>query len=81
LLSAHVCVTVSLSLSVGKTDVDLWLVTRLSSFKLRQLVLDLEFFALELVDTLLICAGMKLFFLDFLLDRLVATLEFDNMTL
>ncbi len=53
----------------------------LTSFELGQFVLDLKFFAFQFVDALFVGARMKQFFLYFLLDRLVATLEFNNMTL
>jgi hypothetical protein len=63
------------------TDLIARLVTRLRGFQLRQLVLDLKLFAFQLVQALIVGARMELFFLDFLLDRLMTTLEFDNMTL
>jgi hypothetical protein len=57
------------------------LMTRFADRQFRQLILDLQFFALQLVQSFFITVGMELFFFDFLLDRLVAALEFDDMTL
>ena len=44
-------------------------------------VLDQQLLALELQDLRLVGVGVELLFLDFLFQRLVATLEFDDMTL
>jgi hypothetical protein len=57
------------------------LMTRFVDRQFRQFILDLQFFALQLVQSFFITVGMELFFFDFLLDRLVAALEFDDMTL
>jgi|LakMenEpi03Oct11_1017367.scaffolds.fasta_scaffold24954_1 hypothetical protein len=57
------------------------LMTRFADRQFRQLILDLQFFALQLVQSFLITVGMELFFFNFLVDRLVTALEFDDMTL
>ena len=46
-----------------------------------EFVLDQQFLALELQYLRLVGVGVNLFLLDFLLERLVAALEFDDMTL
>jgi hypothetical protein len=47
----------------------------------QQLILDLKFLALQFKDATIILPRMMLLFGDFFLERLVATLEFDDMTL
>jgi hypothetical protein len=66
---------------VGQNRLARVLMTRLADRQFRQFILDLQLFALQLVQSFFVGVGMELFFLDFLLDRLVAALEFDDMTL
>jgi hypothetical protein len=49
--------------------------------QLDDLVLELQFLALQLVDFGLIAQGMMHFLLELFLERLVTTFEFDEMAL
>jgi hypothetical protein len=55
--------------------------SRFADRQFGELVLDLQLLALQLDDFRLVGVGVELFFLDFLLERLVAALEFDDMAL
>jgi hypothetical protein len=54
---------------------------RFARLQFQQFILDLQFFALQFEDLAIILPRMMLLSGDFFLERLVATLEFDDMTL
>jgi hypothetical protein len=55
--------------------------SRFANRQFDELVLDLQLFALEFQDLQFVRLGMQLFLLDLLFERVMAALEFDDMTL
>jgi hypothetical protein len=55
--------------------------SRFANRQFDELVLDLQLFALEFQNLQFVRLGMQLFLLDLLFERVMAALEFDDMTL
>jgi hypothetical protein len=55
--------------------------SRFANRQFDELVLDLQLFALEFQNLQFVRLGMQLFLLDLLFERVMAALEFEDMTL